>query len=365
MAVEVEITVEKRPDSELKPLFADSSKLGFGRVFTDHMFTMYFRKDAGGWVDPKIGPYQNLSLAPSTIVFHYAQEIFEGTKAFVGPDNGIRLFRPERNIQRMNNSARRLCMPTVPDDLFMQAIVELVNVEKRWIPREPGTALYIRPTLMGIDPFLGVRASNDYLFFIILSPVGPYYPQGFNPIPLYVCHEYVRAAKGGIGEAKAGANYAASLLAGELARQRGCSQVLWLDPLERKYVEEVGAMNMFFVLNGTTVVTPPLSGSILPGVTRASVLELAPTLGFQVEERRIALDEVLSGIKDGVVTEIFGAGTAAVISPVGRLVDASEEYVINDNQVGPVARKLYDTLTGIQRGSLPDPFGWVKVIGQI
>ncbi len=365
MEVGVEIAIEKRPESELKPLIADSSKLGFGRVFTDHMFTVRYKKDAGGWQEPKIEPYAPFAFDPATAVFHYAQEIFEGTKAFAGTDGKIRLFRPERNIARMNRSAKRLCMPEVPAELFMQAIVELVNVDKRWIPRDPGTSLYIRPTLIGIDPFLGVRASNDYLFFIILSPVGPYYAQGFSPIPLYVCHEYVRAAKGGIGEAKAGANYAASLLAGELARQRGCSQVLWLDPIERKYIEEVGAMNMFFVIDGKTLVTPPLTGSILPGVTRASVLEIAPTLGFQAEERRIALDEVLDGIKAGHVTEVFGAGTAAVISPVGKLLDAQTEFVINDGKVGPVARKLYDTLGGIQRGTIEDTFGWVKIIGDL
>ncbi|MGE3852004.1 MAG: branched-chain amino acid aminotransferase [Planctomycetota bacterium] len=359
-----EFTVDQVPDARLKPLFTDTKTLGFGTKFTDHMFTAKFSD--GQWHDLRIGPYQNFSFDPATMVFHYGQEIFEGMKAYVGPNDGsIRLFRPDRNCWRMNNSAKRMCMPQIPDDLMEQAISDLVLLDQRWIPQDPGTALYIRPAMIGTAPMLGVKASSSYLFFIILSPVGPYFSGGFAPVPLYVSKKYVRAVAGGVGEAKTGGNYAASLLAGEEARKKGCSQVLWLDGKEHRYVEEVGAMNIFFVFEGKKLVTPALNGSILPGVTRASVVELSRHLGYECEERAIAIDEVLDGARSGKLTEAFGAGTAAVIAPVGKFVTDAESLEVGGNQVGPVARQMYDQLTGIQLGTVEDTFGWVKIIGQL
>ena len=363
----IDIRVEPVPESQLKPLYTDPHQLGFGTLFTDHMFTAEWRD--GEWRDAKIAAYRKLELDPSTMVLHYGQEIFEGLKAYVGPDGDVRLFRHDRNIWRFNRSARRMCMPEVPEDLMAAAIEQTVLTDKRWIPQAEGTSLYIRPAMIGTAPFLGVKASSTYLFFIILSPVGPYFKGGFSPVPLYVSKKYVRAVVGGVGDAKTGGNYAASLLAGEDARQKGCSQVLWLDGKEHKYCEEVGAMNICFVFDAgdgkKKLVTPSLTGSILPGITRESVIQLAPTLGFEVEERMIAIDEVMDGARNGKLLEAFGAGTAAVISPVGKFVTDSEEFVINNNEVGPVARTIYDNLTGIQLGKVDDPFGWVKSIGQL
>ena len=359
-----DFTVDQVPEAQLKPLHTDTKTLGFGTKFTDHMFTA--RWSDGQWHDLRIGPYQSFTFDPATMCLHYGQEIFEGMKAYVGPSDGsIRLFRPDRNCWRMNNSAMRMCMPTIPDDLMEQAITDLVLLDQRWIPQDPGTALYIRPTMIGTAPMLGVKASSSYLFFVILSPVGPYFSAGFAPIPLYVSRTFVRAVAGGVGEAKTGGNYAASLLAGEEARKKGCSQVLWLDGKEHKYVEEVGAMNIFFVFEGKKLVTLALNGSILPGVTRASVIELSRKLGYECEERAITIDEVMDGARSGKLTECFGAGTAAVIAPVGRLVTDDESLDINTYQVGPVAQRLYDQLVGIQLGTVDDPFGWVKVIGQL
>ncbi|GAB6157745.1 branched-chain amino acid aminotransferase [Desulfotomaculum varum] len=358
----MKITVQPLQEQELKPLFQDASQLGFGRIFTDRMFTMRYQDKA--WIEPSIEKYRNFSLDPSACVFHYAQEIFEGMKAYASEDGRILLFRPEQNVKRMNRSAARLVMPTIPEQDMLQAIAELVVAEKRWIPRAPGTSLYIRPTMIATEPFLGVHPSAEYLFFIILSPVGAYYKEGFKPVRLYVEDTFVRAAVGGVGDIKTGGNYAASLMAGYLAQQKGFSQVLWLDARERKYVEEVGAMNMFFVFEDK-LVTPALTGSILPGITRASVLELAQHLGLTTEERLVSIDEVIEGIANGKITEAFGSGTAAVISPVGSLFFKDKEYVINNNQVGPVTQKLYDKLVNIQYGKETDPFGWVKEIGRL
>ncbi len=358
----MKINVEPIADQELKPLYQDASQLGFGRIFTDRMFTM--RYTDGRWTDAKIEKYKNFSLDPSACVFHYSQEIFEGMKAYAAEDNRLLLFRPEQNVRRMNRSAERLVMPAIPEETMLQAIEELVLTEKRWIPKAPGTSLYIRPTMIAAEPFLGVHPSAEYIFFIILSPVGAYYKGGFQPVPLYVEDTYVRAAVGGVGDIKTGGNYAASLLAGYQAQKKGFSQVLWLDARERKYIEEVGAMNMFFVF-GNKLVTPALTGSILPGITRASVLELAAHLGLTTEERAITIDEVIEGIQTGEITEAFGSGTAAVISPVGSLFFQGKDYVINHNQVGSATQKLYDTLVDIQYGKAEDPFGWVKVIGEL
>jgi branched-chain amino acid aminotransferase len=357
----VQIHVELLPPDKLKPLYTDSSKLGFGRLFTDHMFTAHFVD--GEWRDARVGPYRKFELDPACLVFHYGQEIFEGLKAFIGTDGDIRLFRPEMNIARMQNSARRLCMEPPPADMMLDGIKAAVLADKRWIPGDVGTSLYIRPTLIATDPFLGVQPSKSYLFYVILSPVGAYFAEGFKPVPLYVTRKYTRAATGGIGNAKAGGNYASSLLAGFEAKERGCSQVLWLDSSNHTKVEEVGAMNIFFAM-GDKLITPPLDrGTILPGVTRDSIMKLAPTLELGIEEREIEIDEVLNGLRDGTITEIFGAGTAAVISPVGVLKTDDEELHVNNDEVGPIAHKLFDNLTGIQYGRIPDPFGWVQTIG--
>lgn len=355
------IVLESLQEEELKPLFEDASKLSFGRVFTDRMFTMRYAKN--GWGQPKIEKYKNFNLDPSACAFHYSQEIFEGLKAYAAEDGRILLFRPDQNVKRMNRSAERLVMPTIPEEDMLQAIQDLVLSEKRWIPRAPGTSMYIRPTMIATEAFLGVHPSQEYIFYIILSPVGAYYKGGFQPIKLYVEDTFVRATVGGVGDIKTGGNYAASLMAGYRAQQKGFSQVLWLDGRQRKYVEEVGAMNMFFVF-GNKIVTPELSGSILPGITRDSVLKLAKYMGIETEERVISIDEVIEGISSGKITEAFGSGTAAVISPVGSLYFKEKEYVLNNNQVGTVTQKLYDKLVDIQYGREEDPFGWVREIGR-
>jgi branched-chain amino acid aminotransferase len=314
-----------------------------------------------GWHNPRIKPYQALQLDPSANVFHYSQEIFEGQKAYRSKQDDILLFRPRENAARFNRSLRRMCMPEIDEELFLEAECELLKVEKRWVPGQKGASLYIRPTMIGTEAALGIKPSNDYLFYIILSPVGPYFKEGFNPVGLWVSDTYSRAGSGGTGEAKTGGNYAGSLLATREATEKGYSQVLWLDAGEHRFVEEVGAMNIFFVMDGK-LVTPALGGTILHGITRKSVLELAPELGIQVEERRIAIDEVIAGIAAGRVSEIFGAGTAAVISPVGKIAFGGKDHVVNDNRTGPWAKKFFDTLTGIQYGELPDSHGWITVV---
>ncbi|MEW6710485.1 MAG: branched-chain amino acid aminotransferase [Candidatus Riflebacteria bacterium] len=351
------VKINKIPAHELKPLFTDTSTLGFCKYFTDYMFTMKYNEE-DGWHNPLIQKLEPFSMMPSTLVLHYAQEIFEGLKAFRGKDGVIRLFRPEMNAKRFNRSADRLCMPHFMENDFLESINCIVNLEQRWVPDSKGAALYIRPFMFAIDEALGVRASSTYTYCVILSPVGPYYQEGFNPVSLYVADEFTRAAKGGLGEAKTGANYAASLLAGRIARKKGCAQVLWLDGAEHRYIEEVGAMNIFFVFNGNTLVTPMLNGSILPGVTRDCVIKLAPMLGLKAEERKISIDEVIGGIATGSITEIFGTGTAASISPVGSLQYKNLDYTVNNRNVGPVSQQLYDTLRAIQYGDIEDPFSW-------
>lgn len=341
---------------KLKPLFPDPLKLPFGRYFTDYMFTMEYTPE-NGWHNAEIKPYQPLVLEPSANVFHYSQEVFEGQKSYLSPQGDILLFRPFDNARRLNRSLERMCMPTIPEEDFVAAESAILKLEKRWVPRVKGAALYLRPAVIGTEAALGVRASTKFLFFIILSPVGAYFQEGFNPVALWVSDSYIRAAEGGTGEAKTGGNYAATLLPATQAGKKGYSQVLWLDAREHRYVEEVGAMNIFFVIDGK-LVTPALSGSILQGVTRRSVLQLAPDLGLEVEERQIGIDEVTEGIRSGRLTEAFGAGTAAVISPFGRIHYKDTDYKICD-VTGPVARKLFDTLTAIQGGELPDKHGWV------
>lgn len=335
--------------------------LKFGRYFTDHMFIMNYTKGKG-WHDPRVVPYADISLSPAAMVFHYGQEMFEGLKAYKNSKGEVRLFRPEKNIERMNNTNDRLCIPRVNPEDALQAIEELVLIERDWIPDKPGTSLYIRPFIIATDAFLGVRVSETYLFMIILSPVGSYYATGINPVSICVESEYVRAVRGGTGFAKAGGNYAASLIGQQKAASKGYEQVLWLDGVERKYIDEVGAMNVFFVL-GDEIITPELGGSILPGVTRDSVISLLKFKGYKVTERRISMEEIFIAAEDGNLKEMFGTGTAAVISPVGKLDWNGKVVEINQGKIGEVSKMLYDNITGIQYGDIKDEFGWSKVIG--
>ncbi|HON99080.1 MAG TPA: branched-chain amino acid aminotransferase [Syntrophales bacterium] len=346
----------------LKPKPTDEGSLGFGKIFTDHMFSMYYTQGRG-WHDAKIEPYRELSLDPATICLHYGQMIFEGLKAYRGKGGEIYLFRPEANLKRMNDSARRLCMATVEEETFLKAVRELVVLEREWIPKGRGTSLYIRPTMIATERALGVHASEEYLFFIIVGPVGAYYPEGFSPTKIYVVEEYVRAAPGGIGFCKAAGNYAASLLASALATEKGYTQVLWLDAVHRKYVEEVGTSNIFFLI-GDELITPPLSGTILPGVTRDSVITLARSWGVKVAERPVSMDEVVEAHAAGTLREAFASGTAAVVSPIGQLFWRGREMVIGGGKVGELTEKLYNEILMIQYGEKEDPFGWrVKIWG--
>lgn len=352
--------IEVRATSHPRP-HTPETDLGFGRVFTDHMFAMEYTRDAG-WHNQRIEPYGTLALDPAAGVFHYGQAMFEGAKAFRAADGRVLLFRPDRHCHRMSEGAKRLCMPAVDPGFMQYAITELIKRDRDWVPSSPGTSLYIRPTLIASEPFLGVRPAERYLFFVILSPVGAYYSEGLAPVKIWIEQHFVRAAQGGLGAVKAGANYAASLLAADEAKKRGYSQVLWLDAAEHKYLEEVGVMNLF-VLIGDELITPALEGSILAGVTRDSVLTLAREWGMKVSERRIALDELLAAQKDGSLREVFGCGTASVISPVGELAWDGQRLQIQDGKIGPIAQKLFDTISQIQRGILPDRRGWVVDIG--
>ena len=354
----MEIRIEPLPQERRRPIPTDPAALGFGQTFTDRMLTARWdpRRE---WYDARIQPYAPLALDPAAKVFHYAQEVFEGLKAYRWPDGRVVLFRPAMNAARFNRSAARQALPAVPDELFLGGIDALVRLERDWIPTAPETALYVRPTLIAVEPALGVKPSEECLFFVILSPVGAYYAAGFNPVRILVEDYYVRAVPGGTGNTKSGGNYAASLLAGRKAKERGFDQVLWLDALQRRYVEEVGAMNIFFVVDGT-LVTPPLTDSFLAGVTRDSVLALAAGLGIPAEERPVEIDDLLSGVRSGRVSEAFGTGTAAVVSPVGVLGYRGAELTVGDGGVGPVTRRLYETLTGIQYGRLPDTLGWLR-----
>ncbi|MDA8125447.1 MAG: branched-chain amino acid aminotransferase [Deltaproteobacteria bacterium] len=356
----MDIKIIPAPPEKRKAKPTDESKLGFGKIFSDHFFTMPYHADRG-WHDPQIEPYRPLQLDPTAMVFHYAQEIFEGLKAYRGKDGAIFLFRPMDNIRRMNVSAEYLCMPKLDEQLFLEAITKLVLLDRDWIPRGSGTAAYIRPTMIATEKALGVHPANEYLFYIVMGPVGAYYPEGFAPTKIYVTDDYCRAAPGGIGAVKAGANYAASLHASEIAKKKGHTQVLWLDPAERKYVEEVGTSNMFFVI-GDELVTSPLLGSILPGITRDSVIRLAKSWGVKVTERRISMDEVMEAIASGTMQEAFASGTAAVVSPVGQISFRDRDYLINGGKTGRMTERLYNELLAIQYGQQDDPFGWrVKI----
>ena len=341
---------------EQKP--ADESKLGFGKIFTDHMFTMEY-EEGKGWHNPTIKPYAPIEIDPATSVLHYAQGIFEGMKAFIDVNGEIALFRPSENFKRMNRSAERMCIPQFDEQTAMEGLKELIKVDRDWIPKKEGTALYIRPTIVATDAMLGVHAAKKYLFFIILSPVGAYYAHGLEPVKIYVEDFYVRSAVGGTGEAKCIGNYAASMKAAEVAEKKGFDQVLWLDAKDKKYVEEVGSMNIFFVI-GDTVVTPMLTGSILPGITRKSAIEILKSKNIKVEERRISVDELEKAADCGQLKEAFGTGTAAVISPVGMIEYKGKDITINGGAMGEITKMLYDEITGIQTGKVADKFGWIE-----
>lgn len=350
-----EIRIERTQAPKEKP--TDTRHLGFGNIFTDHMFLMNYDKGQG-WHDPRIVPHGPITLDPAAMCLHYGQEVFEGMKAYHTPDKKVVLFRPDKNMARMNVSNERLCIPAIDEAFCVEAIKKLVSIDKDWIPDGEGNALYIRPFIIAIDPHVGVHPAEHLLFIVILSPVGPYYPEGIDPVKIYVERNYVRAVKGGMGFAKTGGNYAASLKAQDEAAAQGYTQVLWLDGVERKNIEEVGTMNVFFKIDGE-IVTPALKGSILGGITRMSCIELLKSWGYTVSERVLPLAEVEQAAADGRLEEAFGTGTAAVISPIGELKVDDNHIIINNGEIGPVAHKLYDNLTGIQTGRLPDEFGWV------
>ena len=339
----------------LKP-HPDPDTLVFGRSFTDHMFLMNYTAGEG-WHDPRIVPYGPLELEPSAMVFHYAQELFEGMKAYRTPEGEVRLFRPIENARRFNSSCQRMCVPEIDEAFFVKAVKALVKMDESWVPDKKGASLYIRPFVFATDYTLGVHASKTYLFAIICCPVGSYYAEGINPVKIYVESADVRAVRGGTGYVKCGGNYAASIRAGELAEQRGYSQVLWLDGVHRKYIEEVGSMNVLFKIDGT-VVTPELTGSVLPGITRKSCLELLRDWGVNVQERLISAEELFQAGEEGRLEEAWGSGTAAVVSPIGELAWGERSVVVNGGEIGHLTQKLYDTLTGIQWGTEPDPYGW-------
>ena len=350
----MEIKITKTTTPKQKP--APGQPLGFGKIFTDHMFVMNYT-EGKGWHDARIVPYENLSLAPAAMVFHYGQEMFEGLKAYKGVDGNVYLFRPDMNAKRTNNTNERLVIPQLPVEDFVEAVRAVVDIDRDWVPTDPGTSLYIRPFIIATDEFLGVAPSKTYLFIIILSPSGAYYESGLEPVGIWIEDEYVRAVKGGMGFAKTGGNYAASLIAQVKAHDDGYSQVLWLDGVERKYIEEVGSMNIMFKIAGK-VVTPMLNGSILPGITRDSILTVCRDWGYEVEERRISVDELVEAAKNGTLEEVWGTGTAAVVSPVNKLRYEDDVMLIGDGGIGELTQKLYDELTGIQWGKLEDKRGW-------
>ncbi len=349
-----DIKIEKTTAPKEKP--ADESKLGFGKIFTDHMFMMDYA-EGKGWYNGRIVPFGPIPLHPASTVLHYGAEIFEGMKAYRAEDGSIRMFRPMENIKRLNTSAERLCLPQLDEEGALHILNTLVELEKDWVPHSDGTSLYIRPFLFGNDPHLGVHAVKNATFAVICCPVGAYYAEGINPVKIAIEAQDVRAVRGGTGYAKCGGNYAASLRAGQRAEEQGYTQVLWLDGVERKYIEEVGAMNVMFKIDGK-IVTPALSGSILPGITRKSCIELLRDWGYTVQERPISVDELFAAAADGSLEEAWGTGTAAVVSPIGQLYYNGTAYTLCGGKIGEVAQKLYDNLTGIQWGKLPDAHGW-------
>lgn len=355
--IDMEITL-----STTKKTKPQADKLEFGKVFTDHMFIMDYITGQG-WHDPRIVPYQKITLDPSAMIFHYGQSVFEGLKAYLTSTKEIFLFRPEKNFQRLNKSNERLCIPPIDVDKVLEALKELIRVDQGWIPDAEGTSLYIRPFVIATEPYLGVAPSDRYQFIIIMSPVGSYYKEGIHPIRIAVEQAFTRAVNGGTGEAKTGGNYASSLKAQEVSDKEGYAQVLWLDGIEKKYIEEVGSMNVFFKINGE-VITPALNGSILPGVTRDSIIELLHHWNIPVSERKISMDEVYQAQKAGTLEEAFGTGTAAVISPIGEFLWQGEKLSVQNGETGELSKKLYDTLTDIQNGRSDDPFNWITKVEQ-
>jgi len=351
------ITINRVPPDRCRKKPGKDEALPFGKIFSDHMFLLDY-EEGKGWGEGRIVPYGPIELYPTAVVLHYAQEIFEGLKAYYAKDGSICLFRPDQNAERMNRSATRLCMPTIPVETQINAIRELVRLDRDWIPRADGSSLYIRPTMIATEPALGVRPSSEYLYFIVTGPVGAYYAKGFEPVRILVEENYIRAARGGLGDTKTGANYAASILAAMEAKNKGFDQVLWLDAETRRFVEEVGTMNIFFVFDGE-LVTPPLSGSILPGITRDSVIQLAKYWNIPVVERNVEIDEVMRRAQDGSLSEAFGTGTAAVISPVGGFSFQGKDVTVSSGRVGKLSKRLYDEITGIQYGMIEDHHNWV------
>lgn len=354
----LDIQITKTTSPKAKP--ADESKLGFGKIFTDHMFVMDYAPDKG-WHDARIVPYQPFPLDPACVIFHYAQEIFEGLKAYRTADNTIQLFRPDCNAQRMQDSADRMCIPKIPVEDFVQAVKTLVEVDKDWVPHSDGASLYIRPFTFATDVGMGVHASRNYTFCIICSPSGAYYAEGIDPVRIYVEDEYIRAAPGLTGFTKCGGNYAASIAAQVKAEEMGFTQVLWLDGVHRKYVEEVGTMNVMFMIDNE-IYTDPCDGTVLPGVTRDSIIHILKSWGYKVNEMHLAIDDLMKAGHDKTLQEAFGTGTAAVISPIGELRYKEDEVTINDFKTGELTQKLYDTLTGIQWGDIEDTFGWTREV---
>ena len=350
-----EIKVTKATQLKQKP--TDESKLGFGKIFSDHMLLIDYQEGLG-WHDARVVPYGNLSLDPACSVLHYGQEIFEGAKCY-RTAKGFNLFRIRDNFERMNRSAERMGMAQLPIELYMESLMALLAVDKEWTPHAEGTSLYIRPTMIATDAALGVSAAQNYLYYVLLSPSGAYYASGLAPVAIYVEDKLVRAVRGGVGFAKTGGNYAASILAGAKAKHEGYAQVLWLDGVEQRYIEEVGSMNMMFVYENRKIVTPMLNGSILPGITRDSILKLGKHMGYEVEESHMCIDDVIADAKSGKITEAFGTGTAAVDSPVNKMTYKDLTVSIGDGGIGKITQKLYDTLTGIQWGKVPDTFGWI------
>lgn len=350
----MEIKITRAATLKEKP---DSSTLVFGKAMTDHMFIVDY-DEGQGWHDARIVPYGPLQIDPAAKVLHYGEEIFEGLKAYRATDGSIQLFRPRDNIDRMNKSAQRLCLPQIPEEIALAGITRLVEVEQDWVPREKDTSLYIRPFMIGLDAALGVHSSKHVQYIVVVCPVGAYYPEGLNPVKIFVEETDVRAVKGGMGMAKTGGNYAASLRAGDLAEKAGYSQVLWLDGVHRKYIEEVGSMNVMFKINGA-VVTPELTGSVLPGITRKSCLELIRSWSIPVEERLISAQELFDAARAGTLEEAWGTGTAAVVSPIGLLAWEDRKETVSGGNIGPLTQRLYDTLTGIQWGTVEDTHDWI------
>ncbi len=349
------LEVEKNTDVEIP------ENLVFGKNFTTHMLEMNFDQAKGGWQTPVIKKFSDFNISPAALVFHYGQAIFDGLKAYKHADGKIALFRPDKNIERMNRSAKRLCMPELDMETTLGALKELIKLEQDWIPTKEGHSIYIRPLMFAYDPFIGVKPGDQYKFIIMLSPVGPYYPEGFKPVPILATDKYVRAVRKGVGDCKTAGNYAASLLAQQEARQEGYTQVLWLDAIEQKYIEEVGTMNIFMHFKDE-VVTPMLTGSILPGVTRMSVIDILKDWGYNITERMISIQEVVDGYNTGNLLEIFGTGTAAIISSVGKLKYKDTIMEFSDEHPGELGTKLYEEILGIQYGTKEDKFGWMTYI---